>query len=164
MAWTSCIPKTAPDGPWLGRTNPEWKWWGSYGSHWACKFIQSLSSLLKWCLSSLKLQKGLYSTRANDTKGLKSAIFDWITPPGQSLIPPIAQNIKMDHGFNHECTGSVLCPAGMDWTNPEWVFSKWPNILFNIDLHFLRIKAALRSGEMQVPGNQWPSKWATINF
>ena len=152
---TLCIPKTAPDGPWLGRMNYEWKWWGSYRSLWVCKLIHSLS-LLKWSLSSFKLQKGLSSARANDIKGLKGAIPDWITPPGQSLNPPIARNIKMDCGFNHECTGSLLCSAGMDWTNPEQVFRKLANILFNISPHFSRIKEALKSGEMQIPGDQWP--------
>ena len=146
--------KTAPDGPWLGRTNYEQKWWGSYRSLWVCKLIHSLS-LLKWSLSSFKLQKGISSTRANNTKGVKGAILDWITLPGQFLNPPIAQNIKMDCGFNHEHTGALLCPAGMDWTNPGWEFRKLANILFNISSHFSRVKAALKSGEMQIPGDQW---------
>ena len=66
-----------------------------------------------------KLQKGLSGARADDTKGLKGAILDWISPPGQSLTPPIAQNVKIDHGFNYKCTGSLLCPAGLDWNDPE---------------------------------------------
>ena len=70
-----------------------------------------------------KLQKGLSTTRANDTKGLKGVILDWITPPGQSLMPPIACNIKIDCGFNHEWMGSLLCPAGLNWSDPEWVFT-----------------------------------------
>ncbi|KAG1736824.1 hypothetical protein EDD22DRAFT_982373 [Suillus occidentalis] len=54
--------------------------------------------------------KGAAGTRGDDTKMLKSAI---------------------DHGFNHELTGSLLCPAGLDWNDP-------------------RIKENLRSGEMLV--------------
>jgi hypothetical protein len=70
-------------------------------------------------LTACKLQKGLSGARADDTKGLKGAILDWITPSGQSLTPPIAQNVKIDRGFNHEHTGSLLCPAGLDWNDPE---------------------------------------------
>ena len=43
----------------------------------------------------------------------------WITPRGQSLVPPLARNVKVDRGFNHERTGALLCPAGLDWSNPE---------------------------------------------
>src|SRR5882762_3795090 len=60
-------------------------------------------------------------TRADDTKSLKSAILDWITPRGQSLNPPLARNVKMDRGFYHERTGALLCPAGLDWSNAESV-------------------------------------------
>jgi hypothetical protein len=27
--------------------------------------------------------------------------------------------VKADRGFNHEITGKLLCPAGVDWTDPE---------------------------------------------
>ena len=36
-----------------------------------------------------EIQKGASSARSDDTKSLKSAIVDWITPRGQSLNPPI---------------------------------------------------------------------------
>ena len=57
--------------------------------------------------------------RGDDTKSLKGAVLDWVTPRGQSLVPPLACNVKVDCGFNHEQTGAVLCPAGLDWSNPE---------------------------------------------
>jgi hypothetical protein len=66
-----------------------------------------------------KLQKGTSSTRSDDTKSLKSAVLDWITPRGESLSPPIARNVKSDRGFNHEKTGFLLCPAGLDWSDNE---------------------------------------------
>ena len=75
--------------------------------------------LIEILLTACKLQKGLLSARADDTKGLKGAIIDWITPPGQSLTPPIVQNVKIDCGFNHKHTGSLLCPAGLDWNDSE---------------------------------------------
>jgi hypothetical protein len=67
-----------------------------------------------------KIQKGASNTRANDTKSLKGPILDWITPQGQSLNPPLNRNIKMDRGFQHERTGALLCPVGLDWSNAEY--------------------------------------------
>lgn len=74
-------------------------------------------------LSLLQIQKGVSSCRSDDTKTLKGAILDWIVPRGQSLDPPLDRNIKADRGFCHERTGALLCPAGMDWTDPECVIS-----------------------------------------
>ena len=71
------------------------------------------------CLDLGQLQKGCNSARSDDTKGLKSAVIDWITPSDQPLIPPLARNSKEDRGFNHEATGSLLCPAGLNWSDPE---------------------------------------------
>ncbi|KJA13589.1 hypothetical protein HYPSUDRAFT_151445 [Hypholoma sublateritium FD-334 SS-4] len=83
------------------------------------------------------IQKGASSARSDDTKSLKSAIIDWLLPAGEPLIPPIARNAKIDRGFNHERTGALLCPAGVDWSDRE-------------------IKQKLRSGELSVSGDQWP--------
>ena len=66
-----------------------------------------------------QIQKGANSARADDTKGMKGLIIDWITPKGQSLVPHIPRNAKAGHGFNHEHTGALLCPAGLDWKNIE---------------------------------------------
>ncbi|KIJ58150.1 hypothetical protein HYDPIDRAFT_119899 [Hydnomerulius pinastri MD-312] len=83
------------------------------------------------------IQKGVNGARADDTKGMKSAIIDWITPKGQSLNPHIPRNVKSGRGFNHERTGALLCPAGLDWANTE-----------------TRMK--LVNGQIQVAGDQWP--------
>jgi hypothetical protein len=69
-----------------------------------------------------KIQKGVSSARSDDTKGLKGPILDWIVPTGQTLNPPLARNVKVDRGFHHERTGALLCPAGMDWSDPEYDF------------------------------------------
>jgi Family of unknown function (DUF6698) len=85
-----------------------------------------------WCFSTFPLclsvsltftqiQKGAAQARSDDTKSLKSAVLDWITPRGQPLNPPLSRNVKVDRGFQHECTGSLLCPAGLDWSCPEYV-------------------------------------------
>ncbi|KAG1793754.1 hypothetical protein EV424DRAFT_1475611 [Suillus variegatus] len=64
------------------------------------------------------LGKGASGVRGDDTKTLKSAVLKWL-------------------GFNHEVTGALLCPIGLDWSNAE-------------------IKQNLNSGETAVRGDQWP--------
>ncbi|KAG1847966.1 hypothetical protein C8R48DRAFT_779037 [Suillus tomentosus] len=81
--------------------------------------------------------KGAAGARGDDTKTLKSAILDWIAPKGEAIQPPLHRNSKIDRGFNHELTGSLLCPAGLDWNDPQ-------------------TKENLRSGELLVCGDQWP--------
>ncbi|KAG1863918.1 hypothetical protein F4604DRAFT_1586688 [Suillus subluteus] len=83
--------------------------------------------------------KGAAGARGDDTKTLKSAILDWISPKGEAIQPHLHRNSKLDHGFNHELTGSLLCPAGLDWHDPRYVF-------FLTSVH----------GEMLVCGDQWP--------
>ena len=100
-----------------------------------------------------QIQKGASSAQSDDTKSLKGAILDWITPRGQPLCPQLARNIKTDRGFHHERTGALLCPAGLDWSNAEFVF------FYALTAHILtnsRTKERLRSGEMAVPGDIWP--------
>ncbi|KAG1842189.1 hypothetical protein DFJ58DRAFT_666086 [Suillus subalutaceus] len=81
--------------------------------------------------------KGAAGARGDDTKTLKSAVLDWISPKGEAIQPPLHRNSKIDRGFNHKLTGSLLCVAGLDWSDPQ-------------------IKEDLRSGEMLVCGDQWP--------
>ena len=105
---------------------------------------------------AFQIQKGVSSARSDDTKGLKGPILDWIVPPGQTLNPPLACNVKIDRGFNHERIGTLLCPTGMDWSDPEYIHRScvpgccpYANPTFST-------KEKLRSGEMEVPGDQWP--------
>ncbi|KIJ09521.1 hypothetical protein PAXINDRAFT_17395 [Paxillus involutus ATCC 200175] len=68
------------------------------------------------------VQKGANGARADDTKVLE---------------PPHPRNVKSGRGFNHERTGALLCPAGLDWANNE-------------------TKLKLVNGQIQVAGDQWP--------
>ncbi|KIK32958.1 hypothetical protein CY34DRAFT_18689 [Suillus luteus UH-Slu-Lm8-n1] len=81
--------------------------------------------------------KGAAGARGDDTKTLKSAVLDWIPLKGAAIQPPLHRNSKINRGINHKLTGSLLCPAGMDWNDTE-------------------TKENLRSGEMLVCGDQWP--------
>ena len=65
----------------------------------------------------LQLRKGATGARGDDTKTLKGNVLEWITPKGQSLIPPLYRNQKVDRGFHHERTGALLCPVDLDWSD-----------------------------------------------
>jgi hypothetical protein len=67
----------------------------------------------------LKIQKGVSSARSDDTKSMKSAVLDWITPRNVALNPPLSRNVKANRGYTHHATGALLCPAGLDWTDSE---------------------------------------------
>jgi hypothetical protein len=82
------------------------------------RFVVSDTDLICW-----QIQRGASSARSDDTKSLKSAILDWITPKGHPLNPPLARNVKIDRGFHHDRTGALLCPAGLEWSNAELVSS-----------------------------------------
>ncbi|KAL4061687.1 hypothetical protein V8B97DRAFT_2027224 [Scleroderma yunnanense] len=87
--------------------------------------------------------KGTNSTKADDTKGMKGLIIDWITPKGQSLIPHIHHNVKSGHGFNHICTGALLCPVVC-----------CSHAFF---MHVAsRTHTKLTNGKIQVARDQWP--------
>ena len=92
--------------------------------------------------------------RANDTKGMKGAIINWITPKGQTLNPHIPRNAKVCWGFHHKWTGALLCPAGYDWANVEYVL--FQSIWHVCAIFCYRIKEKLHKGQLQVLGNQWP--------
>ncbi|TEB25444.1 hypothetical protein FA13DRAFT_1637543, partial [Coprinellus micaceus] len=83
------------------------------------------------------LTKGINSARSDDTKSMKSAIVDWITPHKQVLTPPIQRNVKTDRGFHHERTGELLCPVNFDWNDQK-------------------IRRDLESGALVPAGDMWP--------
>ncbi|KAH6867233.1 hypothetical protein BKA70DRAFT_1497334 [Coprinopsis sp. MPI-PUGE-AT-0042] len=83
-----------------------------------------------------EIQAGVNSARSDDTKGLKPVIIDWITE-GKSVNPPLRRNAKAGRGFEHDITGRLLCPVGVDWDDA-------------------RQREQLRNHEMVVSGTQWP--------
>ncbi|KAF8342369.1 hypothetical protein F5887DRAFT_1215964 [Amanita rubescens] len=83
------------------------------------------------------IQKGMSSARSDDTKSLKGVVLDWITPRDMPLNPPLSRSVKTTRGFNHPVTGALLCPAGLDWNDPQ-------------------TRTKLASGELGVRGDQWP--------
>ncbi|KAG2129689.1 uncharacterized protein EDB93DRAFT_1095331, partial [Suillus bovinus] len=61
--------------------------------------------------------KGAAGVRGDDMKMLKSAVLDWIVPQEGAIQPPLHRNLKIDCGFNHDLTGFLLCPVGLDWND-----------------------------------------------
>ncbi|KAH9916549.1 hypothetical protein B0H21DRAFT_781955 [Amylocystis lapponica] len=84
------------------------------------------------------IQHGMDGARADDTKGLKEPMIDWITPMGGQLNPAIKRNKKAERGFQHDVTGALLCPVELDWDNDE-------------------VKVGLCIGELTVAADSWPS-------
>lgn len=101
-----------------------------------------------------QLQKGVSGARSDDTKSLKAPIVDWITPRDGHLNPPIGRNIKSERGYNHPRTGALLCPAGLCWEDLERVTIPADSSL--TDMCAFRTRSKLQSGDMIVPGDQWP--------
>ncbi|KAG1718007.1 hypothetical protein EDD22DRAFT_988372 [Suillus occidentalis] len=73
------------------------------------------------------LGSGLVATLLTVFHNLRAMVNPWVDD----------SCIHIDRGFNHELTGSLLCPAGMDWSDPE-------------------TKENLRSGDVLVCRDQWP--------
>ncbi|KAG1766096.1 hypothetical protein EDD22DRAFT_739928, partial [Suillus occidentalis] len=63
--------------------------------------------------------KGAAGARGNDTKMLKLVVLNWIALNGAAIQPPLHRNSKIDWGFNHKLTGSLLCLVGLDWKDTE---------------------------------------------
>ena len=107
-------------------------------------------------MSLLQIQQGISSARSDDTKSMKGAVLDWIVPRHVPLNPPIARNVKTNCGYQHFVTGGLLCPAGLNWHDPEYEDSV--NICYTKGLtHFtFRVHEKLANGTMAVVGDQWP--------
>ncbi|KAH6870863.1 hypothetical protein BKA70DRAFT_1451663 [Coprinopsis sp. MPI-PUGE-AT-0042] len=85
-----------------------------------------------------EIQIGTNASRADDTKGLKPAVIDWITQNGvPEQTPPLRRTAKRGRGFEGDTTGRLLCPIGVDWDDPKQ-------------------RELLRNHELVVTGAQWP--------
>ncbi|TEB19261.1 hypothetical protein FA13DRAFT_1719015 [Coprinellus micaceus] len=83
------------------------------------------------------ITKGISSARSDDTKSLKAAVVDWITPNNQVLSPSIQRNVKDNRGFHHPRTGELLCPVNFDWNDEK-------------------IRRDLTGGQLVPSGDLWP--------
>ncbi|KAF7971981.1 hypothetical protein HWV62_19323 [Athelia sp. TMB] len=66
----------------------------------------------KWIASDL--EHGRSAARSTDVSSMKNAIHNWMT-----FTPPYSKTQKPWMGFKHETCGRLLCPPGLDWSNPD---------------------------------------------
>ncbi|KAG1901190.1 uncharacterized protein F5891DRAFT_1223863 [Suillus fuscotomentosus] len=64
------------------------------------------------------LQQGADGARGDDTSKLKTLVSEWIN---REFKPdsPVDHDDKHSRGFTHDVCGRLLCPAELDWNNPE---------------------------------------------
>ena len=74
-----------------------------------------------WLTCGLQIQAGANAARADDIKGLKATVVDWLAQGTRGLLPPIPRNEMSGRGFLHPATGKELCPAGLNWDDPRCV-------------------------------------------
>lgn len=79
-----------------------------------------------------QLQKGANGSHADDTKGMKGAILEWIAPDRENLTPYLSRKSKCGQGFNHELTGALLCPTGLDWSDPQYASFRLPLVIVDL--------------------------------
>jgi len=61
-------------------------------------------------------------------------VVDWITLRDMLLMPLLSCNVKMNRGFHNPVTGTLLCPAGLDWRDAEWVLPTHFFLILMVDL------------------------------
>ena len=63
----------------------------------------------------LQLKKGTDGAHGDDANTLKSSVTNWLNERQPSPFPLLLVEDKHDQGFNHDLTGSLLCPADFNW-------------------------------------------------
>ena len=98
---------------------------------------------------------GANTVCADDNKGLKGAVLGWVTSLVNGLVPPIPHMQMSGCGFNHEATGKQLCPASLDWNDPQCA-SLYLCVSAHLTDRYSSIKSSLKVGTMIVQSDQWP--------
>ncbi|KAG1861829.1 hypothetical protein C8R48DRAFT_773919 [Suillus tomentosus] len=64
------------------------------------------------------LRQGADGARGDDTSKLKTLVSEWVNREFKP-VSPINHDDKHSRGFAHDVCGRLLCPAELDWDNPE---------------------------------------------
>ncbi|KAI6032694.1 hypothetical protein F5J12DRAFT_712857, partial [Pisolithus orientalis] len=59
--------------------------------------------------------KGADGAHGDDMANLKQDIMSWLTDLFHPIEPPLHTTTKDEHGFVHDVTGKLICPAEFDW-------------------------------------------------
>lgn len=54
-------------------------------------------------------------------------------------MPSLSPNVKINRGFNHEVTGALLCPAGMNWSDIMYVQYIYVNCTLFLNTNLIQI-------------------------
>ena len=68
--------------------------------------------------------------RGDDTHTLKDSIVEILRVIHGAEAATLSPKQKSTRGFKHELTGRLLCPAGQDWNDPEFVIVLDRHIVF----------------------------------
>ncbi|KAF8437720.1 hypothetical protein L210DRAFT_3546765 [Boletus edulis BED1] len=82
---------------------------------WSPTLKNTMPSHTELALVCYELKKGADGARADDTNSLKHSVANWLNeqqPPPSPLLPV---NDKQGRGFDHDLTGSLLCPIDFNW-------------------------------------------------
>ena len=63
----------------------------------------------------VQLRKGAGGARGDHAANLKPAVVSWLFPLFDDFQSPLSPVTKMDRGFEHSITGSLLCPIDYNW-------------------------------------------------
>ncbi|KAF8833673.1 hypothetical protein BDN67DRAFT_1017286 [Paxillus ammoniavirescens] len=80
------------------------------------------------------IQKGANSACADDMKGMKTVIIDWITPKGQSLNPHIPRNVKSGClDWNNSETKNKLINGQIQVAGDQWPVFLYANYTYDVE-------------------------------
>ena len=79
-------------------------------------------SNVKCTLIMIKPRKGSGGARGDDAANLKPVVVSWIPSIlGMPVTVPLSPSSKLDHGFEHDDTGCLLCPIEYNLGDATWV-------------------------------------------
>lgn len=82
---------------------------------------------------------------------MKGPILDWISAE-EPLVPALHRRDKRDRGYNHNRTGALLCPAGLDWNDPEYVIPLATSFSLEVAISILGFKKSLKAENYRFEG------------
>ena len=74
-----------------------------------------MSSQLSHSVTMAQLKKGADRARADDANTLKHSAVTWLNQQQPPPHPLLLIDDKQGRGFNHDLTGSLLCPVDFNW-------------------------------------------------
>jgi hypothetical protein len=68
-----------------------------------------------------QLKKGADGARGDDTNILKYSVATWLNEQQPPPYPLLLVGDKQGRGFNHDLTGSLLCPVDFNWLDAPYI-------------------------------------------